>query len=166
MASPGTSVFDSSLEDFNTVVGTAQQLRWIRLSALVVVLWDHSKCSSSYSGWVNVHRPLNHFHQSHVLTKRYDLLVPLRVMCVLICTYSQVEFVWVRCQTPSAAPVVHTYPTSETSMDPLFHSLYDSKYNSKAAPIFLYSNEPQIRYSQAVALTFYVWGRPRVHFRS
>ena len=50
-------------------------------------------------------------------------------------------------------------------MDPLYYHLYDSKYYSTAAPTCAYSNEPQIRYGQVVALTFYVWGRPKVHFK-
>ena len=47
-------------------------------------------------------RLLNNCQQSYVLTKRYDLLVTLPIICVFICTHSQVEFVWVRNRTPSA----------------------------------------------------------------
>ena len=83
-------------------------------------------------------------------------------MCSFV-THSQVEFVWVGSRTPSATQVAHAYPTLETSMDPLYCQLYGSKYYSIVSPIRAYSNEPQLRYGQAATLSFYVWGRPRVH---
>ena len=44
------SVVDQGVESLRTIVDTAQQLRWVRLSALVLVTWDHSKsCFSSWS---------------------------------------------------------------------------------------------------------------------
>ena len=59
--------------------------------------------------------------------------------------------------------MAHAYPTLETSMDLLYCQLYVSKYYSTVPPIRAYSNEPQLRYGQTAALSFYVWGRPRVH---
>jgi hypothetical protein len=43
------SVVGSSLESLESIVETAHQVRWARLSALVMMLWDHSK--SSYLSW-------------------------------------------------------------------------------------------------------------------
>ena len=43
------SVVDQSVESLKTIVDNAQQLRWARLSALVLVTWDHSKYH--FSSW-------------------------------------------------------------------------------------------------------------------
>jgi len=39
------SVVDPSVENLETIVNNVQQLRLARLSALVMLLWDHSMCS-------------------------------------------------------------------------------------------------------------------------
>jgi len=66
------SVVDPSVENLETIVNNVQQLRLARLSALVVLLWDHSMCSFPIvSVWVNVHWLLNDRYQSSPLTKRY-----------------------------------------------------------------------------------------------
>ena len=50
------SAVDPSGDSLKTIIENAQRLRWIRLSTLVLMLWDHSECYCFRGRRVDVHR--------------------------------------------------------------------------------------------------------------